>query len=168
MVCFLEPIALYHRRDLHEAGDGGWLTDYPPPGSALLPGEVGLHGPADAELLLVTYANGLRLSLRAARELERRRGARVRVLDLRWLAPLPLEAVFEAAEAAGRVLVVDECRATGGGVADALVAALAEGGFRGPLRSVRSADSYVPIGPAADRVLLDEDEVLRAALELLP
>lgn len=168
VVCFLEPIALYHRRDLHEAGDGGWLTDYPPPGSALLPGEVGLHGPADAELLLVTYANGLRLSLRAARELERRRGARVRVLDLRWLAPLPLEAVFEAAEAAGRVLVVDECRATGGGVADALVAALAEGGFRGPLRSVRSADSYVPIGPAADRVLLDEDEVLRAALELLP
>ena len=23
---FLEPIALYHRRDLHQASDGGWLA----------------------------------------------------------------------------------------------------------------------------------------------
>ena len=28
-VCvFLEPIALYHTRDLHEPGDGGWLAPY--------------------------------------------------------------------------------------------------------------------------------------------
>jgi len=32
-VCvFLEPIALYHMRDLHEPGDGGWLAPYPEPG----------------------------------------------------------------------------------------------------------------------------------------
>ncbi len=31
-VCvFLEPIALYHTRDLHEPGDGGWLAPYAPP-----------------------------------------------------------------------------------------------------------------------------------------
>ncbi len=31
-VCvFLEPIALYHERDLHEPGDGGWLAGYDPP-----------------------------------------------------------------------------------------------------------------------------------------
>ena len=31
-VCvFLEPIALYHERDLHEPGDGGWLARYEPP-----------------------------------------------------------------------------------------------------------------------------------------
>src|SRR5213079_2618519 len=35
VVVFLEPIALYHERDLHETGDNGWLSDYPPPdGSA--------------------------------------------------------------------------------------------------------------------------------------
>ena len=28
---FLEPIALYHEKDLHDRGDGGWLTDYPAP-----------------------------------------------------------------------------------------------------------------------------------------
>ena len=30
VVVFLEPIALYHERDLYEPGDGGWLTDHPP------------------------------------------------------------------------------------------------------------------------------------------
>ena len=28
VVAFLEPIALYHERDLHEDGDEAWLTDY--------------------------------------------------------------------------------------------------------------------------------------------
>jgi 2-oxoisovalerate dehydrogenase E1 component len=58
------------------------------------------------------------------------------------------------------VLVADECRATGGGVADAVVAALAESGYGRPLASVRSADSYVPLGPSAETVLLTEDQVL--------
>ena len=31
-VCvFVEPIALYHTRDLHDDGDGGWLAPYPAP-----------------------------------------------------------------------------------------------------------------------------------------
>ena len=46
------------------------------------------------------------------------------MLDLRWLAPLPLAAVREHAGACRAVLVVDECRATGAGIADALVADL--------------------------------------------
>ncbi len=167
VVCFLEPIALYHERDLHDEGDGLWLSDYPVPGEALLPGEVGLYGPPDAELLLVSYANGLRMSLQAQRVLEHRHGVRARVLDLRWLNPLPLEAV--EAEARGRrgVLVVDEARHTGGGVADAVVAHLAERDTGARLRSVRSADSFVPLGPSADTVLLQTPEIIQAALALV-
>ena len=44
MRIFLEPIALYHERDLHADGDGGWLADYPPLPAVLLPGEVGMAG----------------------------------------------------------------------------------------------------------------------------
>src|SRR5688500_181622 len=71
VVVFLEPIALYHEKDLHADGDGGWLSAYPPPPATLLPGEVGVHGHADgdADLLLISYANGLRLSIQAARRL---------------------------------------------------------------------------------------------------
>jgi 2-oxoisovalerate dehydrogenase E1 component len=165
VVAFLEPIALYHERDLYEPGDGGWLTDYPDPAQLALPGEVGVHHPDASDLLIVTYGNGVRMSLRSARRLADE-GIAARVLDLRWLAPLSHDAVAEHALACGRVLVADECRATGGGVADALIADLAQRGFRGPMASVRSVDTYVPLGPAADVVLLSEDDILAAARTL--
>jgi 2-oxoisovalerate dehydrogenase E1 component len=168
VVCFLEPIALYHEKDLYEPGDGLWLSDYPSPGSALLPGEVALYGDAGdgpPGLLIVSYGNGLRLSLRAQRTLAREQGLSAAVLDLRWLAPLALDAVHERARVCGRVLFVDECRASAG-VADALIAGLCERGFPGPLGSVRAADSFVPLGPAAEHVLVSERDIVAAALRL--
>ena len=163
---FLEPIALYHEKDLHTDGDGGWLGTYLPPPATLLPGEVGVHGADASDLLMVSYANGLRLSLQAARRLREEHGIRARVLDLRWLNPLPFEAVRAHAAQCGAVLVVDECRATGGGVADALIADLAEHAFDGDLRSVRAVDSFVPLGPATAAVLVGVEQIVGAALRL--
>ena len=171
VVAFLEPIALYHERDLHMPGDGGWLTDYPTPGEAILPGEVGMYPPEDGggddEILVVSYANGLRMSLQARARL-RTEGvdARLRVLDLRWLNPLPFDAVRAAAADAAAVLVVDECRETGGGIADAVVANLAEAGYDRPIRSVRARDCFVPLGPAADHVLVQVDDIVGAVRRL--
>ena len=93
-VCvFLEPIALYHTRDLHEEGDGLWLAElgggHVPVGSA----RTHLHGD---DLTIVTWGNGLRMSLRVAERLAAR-GVRARVVDLRWLAPLPLDDVLREA-----------------------------------------------------------------------
>ena len=165
VVCFVEPIALYHTRDLYEEGDGLWLTDYPDPGEALFPGETRTYGKGD--LLIVSYANGLRLSLRAARTLEREHGIAARVLDLRWLQPLPFASLDSAAKSARAVLVVDECRASGAGIADAVVAHFAEGGFAGRLRSVRAADSFIPLGPPAATVLVGEEQIVAAAREVV-
>jgi 2-oxoisovalerate dehydrogenase E1 component len=166
VVVFLEPIALYHEKDLYQEGDAGWLTDYPPPGQALLPGEIGVYGGDACDLLLVSYANGLRMSLRCAKRLREQHRLAARVVDLRWLNPLPIDALLPHAAACGRVLIADECRASGGGVADALLATLLERGFRGALASVRSADSYVPLGAASRTVLLQEDQIETAALDL--
>jgi 2-oxoisovalerate dehydrogenase E1 component len=160
VVCFLEPIALYHEKDLYADGDSLWLSDYPPPGELFLPGEVGVYHPEAQDVLIVSYANGLRLSLRAARVLKEQHGINARVLDLRWLNPLPFESVKEHAAECGRVVVADECRATGGGVADAVIADLAEGGFAGVMRSVRAVDSYVPLGAAANLVLISESQIV--------
>jgi 2-oxoisovalerate dehydrogenase E1 component len=166
VVVFLEPIALYHERDLHEPGDNGWLASYEPPPSVLLPGEVGLHGETDgdADLLLVSYANGLRLSLQAARRLAEEHDLRVRVMDLRWLNPLPTEAIRTHAAEIGSVVVVDECRATGGGVADAIVADLAEHRVGRRYASVRAVDSFVPLGPATSAVLVGVDQIVAASV----
>ena len=164
VVIFLEPIALYHERDLHTDGDGGWLADYPPPPGHLLPGEVGVYGADATDLLIVSYANGLRLSLQAQAVLAQEHGIAARVVDLRWLAPPPFEAVRSHAADCGRMLIVDECRATGGGVADALIADLAERSFGGRLASVRAVDSFVPLGTATSAVLVGLDHVVAAAV----
>ena len=65
------------------------------------------------DLTILTFGNGLRMSLRVARRLESF-DIRVRVVDLRWLAPLPVNDMIREANATGRVLIVDETRATGG------------------------------------------------------
>jgi 2-oxoisovalerate dehydrogenase E1 component len=163
---FLEPIALYHEKDLYEDGDGQWLFDYPLPGEMLLPGEVGVYRPEAKDVLIISYANGLRLSLRAARALEQQFGVAARVIDLRWLIPLPFDAIRKHAEECGRVLVADECRGTGGGIAESVIASLAEGGFRGPMRSVRAVDSYVPLGAAANLVLISEQQIIEATRKM--
>jgi 2-oxoisovalerate dehydrogenase E1 component len=116
------------------------------------------------DLTLVTWGNGLHMSLRVARQLAVR-GLSARVVDLRWLAPLPVDDVLAAARATGRVLVVDETRRTGG-VSEGVLAALVDAGFDGRIARVASKDSFVPLGDAARLVLLSEDEIEAAALRL--
>ncbi|MGK8500085.1 thiamine pyrophosphate-dependent enzyme [Nocardia asiatica] len=163
-VClYLEPIALYHTRDLHRPGDDGWLARP----SAAKHAEIGrarVYGEG-ADLTLVSFANGVPMSLRAVRRLARH-GIHARVLDLRWLAPLPADDLLRHARATGRVLVADETR-RGGGVSEAVCAALLDAGFTGRIARVTSEDSFVPLGPAAATVLLDEDRIEAAALRLL-
>jgi 2-oxoisovalerate dehydrogenase E1 component len=163
---FLEPIALYHEKDLHEPGDGAWLTSYPPAGDLLLPGDVGVYGEDHDDVLIVTYGNGVRMSLQAARRLQTEHGVSARVVDLRWINPLPFDAIRSHAGACRSVLVADEGRATGGGIADAVIADLSEHGYHGPMASARSADSYVPLGPAADTVLLSADDIVKGASQV--
>jgi 2-oxoisovalerate dehydrogenase E1 component len=167
-VCvFLEPIALYHTRDLHAEGDNGWTAHYAAPedwGKAHVPlGRARTHGDG-GDLTVVTWANGLYLALRVAARLESE-GIGCRVVDLRWLAPLPLDDVLREAEATGRVLVVDETRRSGG-VSEGVLAGLVDAGFDGPMARVASADSFIPLGDAALSVLVSEEDVEEAARKL--
>jgi 2-oxoisovalerate dehydrogenase E1 component len=73
---FLEPIALYMTKDLYEAGDGQWLTSYPPPEQAMPLGEGRIYGEGADDLVIFTYGNGVPMSLRAAREIEKNSAGR--------------------------------------------------------------------------------------------
>jgi len=164
-VCvFLEPIALYMTRYLHDPSDGLWTSAYDPSAEPVPIGSARTHG-AGKDLLLVSFANGLWMSLRVARRLEREHGIACRVLDLRWLAPLPVDDLAHEAFAVGRVLIVDETRRSGG-VSEGVIAALVDRGFTGPLARVASADSFIPLGAAANHVLVSEDDIERAALAI--
>ncbi len=165
---FIEPIALYHERDLHAPGDEGWLADYQPPArwaAAHVPvGRGRLYGDG-SDLTIVSFGNGLRMSLRAAVRLAGS-GIGARVLDLRWLAPLPTRDLLRAATATGAVLIADETRRTGG-VAEGVITALVDAGFTGQVARVASQDSFVPLGEAAATVLLSEQQIEEAARQLV-
>jgi 2-oxoisovalerate dehydrogenase E1 component len=89
----------------------------------------------------------------------------VRVVDLRWLAPLPADDMIREASATRRVLIVDETRATGG-VGEGVLAELLEHGYVGAVERVASRDSFIPLGDAALEVLLSEDTIEAAAIKL--
>ncbi len=164
-VCvFVEPIALYMTRDLHDPGDGLWTSTYEPDAAHVAIGAARGYGRGQ-DLLIVSFANGLWMSLRVAARLEREHGVTSRVLDLRWLSPLPVDELVREAEAIGRVLVVDETRRSGG-VSEAVIAALIDRGFAGKIARVAAEDSFVPLGAAANHVLVSEADIERAALAL--
>lgn len=168
---FVEPIALYHTRDLFP-GDGAWSFPLPPQGEAIDIGEVGVYEPPSPrassapDVVVFTYGNGVPMSLRAAHVLSNEK-VDARVIDLRWIAPLPVEAIEAHAREARSVLVVDECRHSGN-VSEAIAAVVAESpALRGkPFARVTSADSFIPLAEAANLVLLQEDEIVGAARAL--
>ncbi|MFC0033468.1 thiamine pyrophosphate-dependent enzyme [Micromonospora chaiyaphumensis] len=167
---FLEPIALYHTRDLYTEGDGEWLAEYAEPGAwaarHVPVGRARVYGVGSAEdLTIITFGNGVRMSLRAAATLADE-GVGSRVVDLRWLAPLPVADIIREASATGRVLVVDETRRSGG-VGEGVIAALVDGGYVGTARRVAGLDSFVPLGPAARQVLVSEEAITEGARTLL-
>ncbi|RZU77425.1 2-oxoisovalerate dehydrogenase E1 component [Micromonospora kangleipakensis] len=170
-VCvFLEPIALYHTRDLYTDGDGEWLGEYAEPGAwaaGHVPvGRARVYGVGSAEdVTIITFGNGVRMSLRAAATLADE-GIGSRVVDLRWLAPLPVADIIREASATGRVLVVDETRRSGG-VGEGVIAALVDAGYVGAARRVAGVDSFVPLGPPARQVLVSEEAITQGARTLL-
>ncbi len=167
VVTFLEPIALYMTKDLYEPRDGGWLFPYPAPGECVALGEPRFYGDPATDLLVITYGNGVPMSLRAARRLRDDTGARVRIMDLRWLKPLNASAIARAASDCSRILVVDEGRRTGG-LAEEIFTLLDEHARPGLSRArVCGEDTYIPLGPAAETVLPSEESVLSAMRALV-
>ncbi|MDK3075588.1 thiamine pyrophosphate-dependent enzyme [Sedimentitalea sp. JM2-8] len=161
VVVFVEPIALYPMRDLHEDGDKGWMRVYPQPGDRLRLGSVGVTG--DGPLAIVTYGNGHFLSLQAARRLADH-GIDTRVIDLRWIAPLPEDGLCAALEGARKVLIVDECRRSGN-VSEAVMTLLGE---RTDLPHARltGTDSFIATGPAYAATMPSRDSIVEASLTL--
>lgn len=166
-VCaYLEPIALYMTKDLYEAGDGQWLTSYPPVDQAMVLGEERVYSPEARDLVIFSFGNGVPMSLRAAREIEARHGWKVRVVDLRWLQPLNEAAIARHAGDCARILVVDEGRRSAG-VGEGIITAVVEAGHGSkPLRRVVGQDTYTPLAGAAFLVIPADADIVAMAAEL--
>lgn len=163
LVVFLEPIALYPMRDLLAEKDGGWMRTYPVPDRTIPLGEVGVHG-SGTDLAIVSFGNGYYLSRQAEARLADA-GVKARVIDMRWLSPLPADALVEAVKGAKRILIVDETRHSGG-VAEALMALFTERTDL-PHARITAEDSFIATGPAYAATMPSTDGIFAAAMQLM-
>ena len=95
VVVFVEPIALYMTRDLHQPDDSLWTHQYPIVGNqpALTLDSVGVRGDGK-DLAIISYANGFYLSAQAAKILLETHSIACRIIDSRWIAPLAETAII--------------------------------------------------------------------------
>ncbi|MEM8980604.1 MAG: thiamine pyrophosphate-dependent enzyme [Pseudomonadota bacterium] len=163
IVAFVEPIALYSTRDLFQDGDCKWLTNYPEQQERAAFLQVGQRG-SGTDLAIVTFGNGVFLSEQCRPGLEAD-GIKTRVIDLRWLSPLPQESLTEALGSIDRILVVDETRRTGG-VAEGVMAYLSET-TEAKLARVTADDSFIATGPAYGATLPSRKSINDAARALM-
>ena len=162
VVVFLEPIALYPMRDLHADKDGLWMQRYPAPDQTIALGEVGIHGDG-TDLAIVTFGNGTYLSHRALPAIAAA-GVKTRIIDTRWLSPLPDAALVDAVQGCKNILIVDETRHSGG-VAEALIALFHEES-PAKLRRITATDSFIATGPAYAATMPSSASITAAALEM--
>jgi 2-oxoisovalerate dehydrogenase E1 component len=166
VVVFVEPIALYMTKDLHQDGDGQWMFEYPEVTQSIKLGEIAVNGDGQ-DLAIVSYANGFYYSLQAKKILEEKHGIRCRVIDLRWINPLPIEEIRRAVADCRSVLVVEECRKTGS-TSEQIVSGLVDSVVQAPRIAVHGAkDCFIPLGIAATITLPGRDSIVEEALKLV-
>ncbi|GAB1479529.1 thiamine pyrophosphate-dependent enzyme [Paracoccaceae bacterium] len=164
LVVFLEPIALYPMRDLHTDKDGAWMRRYPDPSQVIPFGQVGVEG-TGTDLAIVTFGNGVYLSNQALPAIEAA-GIKARIIDTRWLSPLPAQALTEAVKGCKHILIVDETRHSGG-VAEALMAHFHETASGAKLSRLTAEDSFIATGPAYAATMPSSAQITQAAMELV-
>ncbi len=161
---FIEPIALYMTRDLHEEGDKLWSHPYPDPDQFSPLGEMSVFGESDFTIL--TYGNGTYYSLQAQKILKDKHNISSQVIDLKWIAPLDLENLKKKLKNKTHVLFVEECRKTGS-FAESVISELAMSLPQIQYNIHAAADCFIPLGPAATAGLPSKESIVEAALKLI-
>ena len=156
-VLFLEPLRGYR-------GIRGEVPD----GDHLVPLGVARTARDGDDIVIITWSYQVELACRVADSL-RSEGLSVRVLDLRSIVPLDIEAVAEAVSHCGRAVVVQESCETGG-FASEVVATINDECFwslEAPVARVSGYDVPYPVGMLEDLYVPDESRIIAAVRRTL-
>ena len=165
IVVFIEPIALYMTKDLIAKGDEKWTFKYPNVNEEIPLGDIKKYGDGEA-LTILSYGNGLYISLQAQQEIEKKIKKKIQIVDLRWLSEINVKNLLRTIGSSSRVLIVEECRKSGsygeGLLADLQLAS--QNSLKIKLHAAK--DSFIPIGEGATSTLPNKDSIIKAAQEL--
>ena len=166
VVVFVEPIALYMRKDLYEPKDGKWVFQYPDLDEEIPLGEFSEYGNGKT-LTIITYGNGLYLSLQAKKEIEKKLKKKIKVIDLHWLSDINIQKLMNAIGTCENVLIVDECRRTGCHGEGLISNLLFESNKHLNIKLHAAEDSFISIGIAATATLPSKESIIKHGLELV-
>ena len=166
VIVFVEPIALYMTKDLYKPKDGKWTFQYPDLEEEIPVGDFTEYGKGKA-LTIITYGNGLYLSLQAQKDIERKLKKKIKVIDLHWLSDINIQKIFKAIGTCKNVLIVDECRKTGCHGEGLISQLLTESKKPLNIKLHAAEDSFISIGGAATATLPSKKSIIQNALELV-
>ena len=166
VVVFVEPIALYTKKDLYELGDSKWTFRYPEILDEKKIGEFSKYGNGKA-LTIISYGNGLYLSIQAKKEIEKKINKKIQIIDLCWLSDINIRKIIKTIGSCKKVLIVDECRRTGCH-GEGLLAQLSSATNSDIILRLHAAeDSFIPIGEAAKITLPSKNSIIKKAISLV-
>ncbi|CAM3454662.1 MULTISPECIES: alpha-ketoacid dehydrogenase subunit beta [Brevibacillus] len=157
-VVFLEHMKLY-RSFRQEVPEGEYTI---PLGKANIVKE-------GSDVTIITYGAMVHTSLKAAEEIEKARGAKVEVIDLRTISPLDIDTIVESVKKTNRAIVVQEAQKTSG-VAAEIITQINERAIlhlEAPVLRVTAPDTVYPFAQAEDVWLPDVKRVVDGLTQVL-
>ncbi|MFD2371419.1 alpha-ketoacid dehydrogenase subunit beta [Brevibacillus sp. GCM10020057] len=157
-VVFLEHMKLY-RSFRQEVPEGEYTI---PLGKANVVKE-------GTDATIITYGAMVHTSLKAAEEIEKARGAKVEVIDLRTISPLDIDTIVESVKKTNRAIVVQEAQKTSG-VAAEIIAQINERAIlhlEAPVLRITAPDTVYPFAQAEDIWLPDVKRVVDGLTQVL-
>ncbi|MDQ0340413.1 pyruvate dehydrogenase E1 component beta subunit [Caldalkalibacillus uzonensis] len=121
------------------------------------------------DVTIITYGAMVHTSLKAAEQIEKERGAKVEVIDLRTISPIDIDTIVKSIEKTNRAIVVQEAQKQSG-VAAEVIAQINEKAIlhlEAPVLRVTAPDTVYPFGMIEDKWLPDPQRVVKAINQVL-
>lgn len=122
-----------------------------------------------SDVTVIAYGAMVHTALKAAEELEKTRGAKAEVIDLRTIHPFDIDTIVASIEKTGRAIIVQEAQKHAGAAAE-IIAQINERAILSldaPVFRVTSPDTVYPFAQAEDIWLPDPQRVLEGLYKVL-
>ena len=166
VIVFIEPIALYMMKDLHNEKDGKWSFIYPKQNEEIPIGKFKSYGLGNA-LTIITYGNGLYLSLQAKKIIEETTKKEIKVIDLRWLSDIDYPALVNEMNLCKKILIIDECRKIGCHGEGIFYELSKKMTTKVKIKLHAAKNSYISLGVAATATLPSRESISKKGIEFI-